>query len=80
MILKVSRNVLLIRLCIDVFLELGHVEIVSDCNHSLVPANELILKFQPELIDTLLNLRFDLLLVEVHIGEQVSDLFLVNLV
>ena len=44
MILKVSRYVLLVRLRIDVFLELCHIEIVSDCDHSLVPANEFILK------------------------------------
>ena len=80
MVLKVPRNVLLVRLGIDVFLELGHVEIVPDADHSLVPANELILKFQPELIDALLDLRFELLLVEVHIGKQISNLFLVDLV
>ena len=44
MILKVSRYVLFVRLRIDVFLELCHIEIVSDCDHSLVPANEFILK------------------------------------
>ena len=80
MILKVPRNVLLVRLGIDVFLELSHIEIVPDADHSLVPANELILEFQPELIDVLLDLRFELLLVEVHIGKQVINLFLVDLV
>ena len=80
MILKVSRDILLIRLRIDEFLELCHIEIVPDADHSLIPANELVFEFEPELIDTLLNLSLDLLFVEAHIWQQILNLFLANFV
>ena len=80
MILKVSRDILLVRLRIDEFLELCHVEIVPDADHSLVPANELVFKLEPELVDALLNLSLDLLLVEAHIWQQILYLFLANFV
>ena len=67
MILEVSIDTVLIGLRVNPFLQLCHIKLISDIDHTLIPTHQFLLKFDPKLIDLLLNLRFSFLFIQGHI-------------
>ena len=69
-----------IRFLLDHFIYRSDVKLVSNVDHPLVPAHELLLKAVPKFIDALFDLSCDLLLMERHVWEKLADLRLADLV
>ena len=80
MVLEVICNRVFVSLEIDEFIQLAHIKLIPDSQHPLIPRHQLLLELDPEVIDTLLDQRRYLLLIQSHVRHQICDLFLSNLV
>ena len=47
MVLEIASDIFFVCFGVNEFVELGHIELVSNSNHSLVPTHELFFKLDP---------------------------------
>ena len=68
-ILKITMDSLFTRFWINGFVDLSYVELVSNLDHTLIPAQQFLLKFLPQVLNRLLNPRLYLVFVGLHVGQ-----------
>ena len=79
MVLEVVGNNLFISLRVNEFSQIAHVKLISNRDHSLVPAHEFFIKTHLKFLNALLDLRCDFLFIESHVWKELSNVIFASL-